>query len=75
MLVPWTSLGPLVRSTVIFAYYACKTKRLQDSFFNFGYEARMEDLKTITNRHSVPEWTFETLISSLYPRSNTEIAQ
>ncbi len=69
MVLPATTLGPLVRATAIDAYRACKEGPETTYDFKVSghpYAQRAQDLNIIFSRHKVEKWTYEKFLQMIY---------
>ncbi|KAL9549835.1 hypothetical protein MBANPS3_005021 [Mucor bainieri] len=65
MIVSQPILGSLVRSTAIDAFRASVHTNLY-SFYKCVYAQRSNDVKTITNRHRVANWSYEQFMERIF---------
>ncbi|CAO0796344.1 unnamed protein product [Mucor circinelloides] len=65
MIVSQSILGCLVRSTAIDAFRASVHTNLY-SFYKCVYAQRSNDVKTITNRHKVANWSYEQFMERIF---------
>ncbi|KAI8362756.1 hypothetical protein BD560DRAFT_178321 [Blakeslea trispora] len=65
MVVSQAILGSLVRSTAIDAFRASVHTNLY-SFYKCVYAQRANDVRTITNRHKVTNWSYEQFMEKIF---------
>lgn len=65
MVVSQAALGALVRSTAIDAFRATVHTNLY-SFYKCVYAQRANDVRTITNRHRVANWSYEQFMEKIF---------
>ncbi|KAG2213103.1 hypothetical protein INT47_011252, partial [Mucor saturninus] len=65
MIVSQATLGPLVRATTINAFRATVHTNLY-SFYKCVYAQRSNDVRTITNRHKVANWSYEQFMEKIF---------
>ncbi|CAO3638558.1 unnamed protein product [Cunninghamella blakesleeana] len=65
MVVSKATLGSLVRATAIGAFRAC-VHTTMSSFHSSVFTHRSRDIKTITNRHKVSNWSYEKFMEQMF---------
>ncbi|KAI8093558.1 uncharacterized protein BX664DRAFT_295379 [Halteromyces radiatus] len=65
MVVSRATLGPLVRATAISAFRACVHTSIS-SFHRCVFSQRARDVKTITQRHKIANWSYEKFMERIF---------
>ncbi|CAO3589975.1 unnamed protein product [Absidia cylindrospora] len=65
MMVSRATLGPLVRATAIGAFRACVHTTVS-SFHRCVFTQRAKDVKTITQRHKISNWSYEKFMERIF---------
>ncbi|KAI8332922.1 hypothetical protein BC941DRAFT_435785 [Chlamydoabsidia padenii] len=65
MMVSRATLGPLVRATAIGAFRACVHTSVS-SFHRCVFAQRAKDVKTITQRHKISNWSYEKFMEKIF---------
>lgn len=65
MVISKATLGSLVRATAIGAFRACVHTNMS-SFHRSVFTHRSRDIKTITHRHKVSNWSYEKFMEQMF---------
>ncbi|ORZ14187.1 hypothetical protein BCR42DRAFT_393825 [Absidia repens] len=65
MMVSRATLGPLVRATAIGAFRTCVHTTVS-SFHRCVFTQRAKDVKTITQRHKISNWSYEKFMERIF---------